>query len=303
MDAEPEKAPPAREEPSLGTLITIATGLLALVGAIAYAIMRYSYQQFYNVFGLTPDDVGPTSAAALTQSGVGVATFVLLFAVLPVALALGIALACDRLLAQRRTALRFAAAVLASVAVYQAFVSLTSGHLEVKQMLAVALGTLLVLAKRHDGTSTRMQRVPRLRWIVVALLTVVGALVLGGSLPGDARSTAFCAADHPNEPVRFVHTHRNLPFLRHIGVMRVRADPARLAWLDVSNHPPLPPQPLVYLGASSGRDFVFSVGRCHTVQLPEGSVVVTTIPNPKHCHWWNYRSVGPAPACARTTVS
>lgn len=78
----------SQKRPTLGSLIPIATGLVALGGAVAYAIMRYSYQRFYDRFGLTPDDVGPSSAAALTQSGVRVATFVALFALLPLVLAL-----------------------------------------------------------------------------------------------------------------------------------------------------------------------------------------------------------------------
>ena len=46
------------KRPTLGSLIPIATGLVALIGAVAYGIMRYSYQQFYDRFGLTPDDAG-----------------------------------------------------------------------------------------------------------------------------------------------------------------------------------------------------------------------------------------------------
>src|SRR5438067_8693142 len=81
---------PTPKQPTLGSLLPIVTGLVALIGAAAYAIMRYSYQQFYDRFGLTPDDVGPSSAAALTQSGIRVATFVALFAILPLLLALAV---------------------------------------------------------------------------------------------------------------------------------------------------------------------------------------------------------------------
>jgi hypothetical protein len=76
----------------------VAVGLGAFAGGVGYAIMRYSYQRFYNEFGLTPDDVGPSSAAALTQSGVGVAAFVALFALLPLTLALLVSAGCGRAL-------------------------------------------------------------------------------------------------------------------------------------------------------------------------------------------------------------
>jgi hypothetical protein len=286
---------------SLGGLISIATGFVAVVGAILYAIMRYSYQQFYNVFGLTPDDVGPSSAAALTQSGVGVATFVLLFAVLPVVLALLVAIACDRALVflfeRSPIALRLVVPTLAALATYRAFTALTGGHWELKQLAVLALGVLLVLAKRCAATWAAALRLPGTRWIVAGLVTAVGALVLGGSLPDDATQTAYCALKHPTEPVRFVHTHRTLPFLAHIGVLRVRADPVELAWVDGTSHVPLPRQPLVYLGDAGGRVFVSSVSQCDTAQLPEGSVVLTTKPNATHCHWWRYPPVTTSP-CA-----
>ena len=86
------------KRPTLGSLIPIATGLVALIGAVAYGIMRYSYQQFYDRFGLTPDDAGPGSAAALTQSGIRVATFVALFALLPAVLALAVSQGLAKLL-------------------------------------------------------------------------------------------------------------------------------------------------------------------------------------------------------------
>ena len=299
--ADASSAEPRTGTLSLGGLISIATGLAAVAGAILYAIMRYSYGQFYNAFGLTPDDVGPSSAAALTQSGVGVATFVLLFAVLPVALALVVALACDRALAVRLErwpiALRLAVSTLAAVATYRAFTALTDGHGELKQLLVLAIGVPLVLAKRGAPSGAAARRLPRVGWIVAGLMTAVGALVLGGSLPGDARLTADCALSHPSEPVRFVHTHRTLPFLAHIGVLRVRADPADLEWVDGSSQTPLPRQPLVYLGEAGGRIFVSSVSQCRTAQLPEGSIVLTTQPNATHCHWWRHPPVT-SPPCS-----
>src|SRR6059036_756689 len=95
--ASPPPNPPSKG-PGISATISIAVALGALAGSIAYAIMRYSYQRFYNEFGLTPDDVGPSSAAALTQSGVGVAAFVALFAVLPLTLALVLSGGCGRAL-------------------------------------------------------------------------------------------------------------------------------------------------------------------------------------------------------------
>jgi hypothetical protein len=289
-DPAPAEAPP--RAPSLGSMLTLATGLLALLGGIAYAIMRYSYQEFYNVFGLTPDDVGPGSAAALTQSGVGVATFVLLFAVLPIALSLLATLGVERALAGRGFALRLGLCTVTALGVYRAITAVTSGHGEVRQLTVIAIGVILLLAKRRadaepqasGGLVRAARRLPRPWWIGGLLTAAISALVLGGSLPQDARATARCAITR-NEPVRFVHTHRTLPFLPHISVLRVRADPARVDWVDGGGKIDLPAPPLVYLGDAGGRYFVYSIARNRTIQIPDGSVVLTTIPR-AHCHYW-----------------
>jgi hypothetical protein len=315
---------------SLGGALSLFTGSVALIGAIVYAIMRYSYQEFYNVLGLTPDDVGPGSAAALTQSGVGVATFVALFAILPIAIALLASVAVDRALrctAWRRlpaaiifgSSLRprpaepgrvrlagyLALPALAALGIYRAFTALSSGHWEAKQLIVLGIGTVLYTAKRYaddvptaapsqhetatGGVLRTARRLPSARWIAGTLMTVIGALVLGGSLPQDARATAHCAITR-NEPVRFVHTHRTLPLLDHISVLRVRADPAVIRPLNPGSSVALPKARLVYLGDTGGRYFMFSPATGRALQIPDSSVVLTTIPSDRHCHYWQHVS-------------
>lgn len=277
------------------------TGLVALLSAVTYAIMRYSYQQFYDKFGLTPDDVGPSSATALTQSGIRVATFVLLFAVVPAVLALLVSQATAAMLFRRwqpegplYTVAWLLLPIAPALLVYRLFTYLTSGHGEANEQIAVAIAVVLLTSRRYGP------KIPRLEWlstgwIVTLTLSVCGAHVLAGSLPRDARETAACIVDH-GLPVRWVHTHRTflgISSLAHIAVLQVRADPARMFLAGKLTPRHLPSgrgfPPLVYLGASGGRDFVFDLDGRRTLQVPDGTVVVVTHPA-RHCHWWDYRA-------------
>ena len=234
------------KRPTLGSLIPIATGLVALIGAVAYGIMRYSYQQFYDRFGLTPDDAGPSSAAALTQSGIRVATFVALFALLPAVLALAVSQGLAKLLQPGFARLRRSAPrlknrllivayvllpVVPALVVYRLFTVVTSGSRELNEQIVLALAVLLLTSKRY-GEPLPTRRLPSNGWIVGITLGVCGALVLGGSLPRDAKKTAGCVIDH-RRPVRWVHTHRTflgIKSLSHIAVLQARADPAQMHW-------------------------------------------------------------------------
>ena len=278
------------KRPTLGSLIPIATGLVALIGAVAYGIMRYSYQQFYDRFGLTPDDAGPSSAAALTQSGIRVATFVALFALLPAVLALAVSQGLAKLLQPGFAYVLLP--IVPALVVYRLFTVVTSGSRELNEQIVLALAVLLLTSKRY-GEPLPTRRLPSNGWIVGITLGVCGALVLGGSLPRDAKKTAGCVIDH-RRPVRWVHTHRTflgIKSLSHIAVLQARADPAQM--FPASNLSPqsLPrgsgPARFIYLGAAGGRDFVFDLRQRRTLQVPDGSVVIATRPT-RHCHWWDY---------------
>ena len=314
--------PAAPKGPALGTLIPVVTGLIALAGAAAYAIMRYSYQQFYDRFGLPPDDVGPSSAAALTQSSVRVATFVALFALVPLVLALlvsaGVARALEEDVARLarslegepgrrrswvslRLLLDLVLPIVAALVVYRLFTLVTSGSRELNEQILLALAVLLLTGKRYarlshpPGALRAARRLPRARWIVAALLAAGGALVLGGSLPRDAKKTAECVISR-NEPVRWVHTHRTflgIPSLSHMAVLQVRADPAQLFLASRLSPTNLPRSigdraPVVYLGSANSRDFVYDRRQGQTLQVPAGLLVLVTRPGP-HCHWWEKR--------------
>jgi hypothetical protein len=320
-----ERASPKR--PTLGSLIPIVTGLVALIGAVAYAIMRYSYQQFYDLVGLTPDDVGPNSAAALTQSGVRVGTFVGLFALLPAALALLVSQGLAKLLTpdfsrlmrtgleQSRLVIRLRAGadlllpIVPALALYRGFTAATNGSRELDELIILAIAVLLVTAKRYAkalGSEGRYDprrngltasfvratnRVPSTGWIVAIALSFCGALVLAGSLPRDAKATARRCVIFHDQPVRWIHTHRTffgVGNLNHMAVLQVRADPARLfPQSDPSREQLKGSRRLVYLGDAGGHDFVFDRKQRRTLQIPDTSVVIATR-HARHCHWWNF---------------
>ncbi|SRR6266536_1935966 len=291
------------KQPTLGSLLPIVTGLVALTGAAAYAIMRYSYQQFYDRFGLTPDDVGPSSAAALTQSGIRVATFVALFAVLPLLLALAVSQSVAAIVHEHRSRLirsdlgvilELLLPIVPALVVYRLFTFLTSGSRELTEQIFLAVAVLLLTSKRCLGGRALTRRLPSAGWIVAVTLIVCGAQILAGSLPRDAKKTAACVIDH-RLPVRWVHTHRTffgIPGLSHLSVLQVRADPAQMFLarnLAPKDLPSGGPTQLIYLGDSGGRDFVFDLQQRRTLQIPDGTVVVVTRPA-RHCHWWDYRN-------------
>jgi general stress protein CsbA len=265
--------------------------------------MRYSYQEFYNVFGLTPDDVGPSSAGALTQSGVGVSAFVVLFAFLPLALALlgsvAVSLFGESNRSKRkgdaerkgdrvRAVVWLAAPVVVAVAIYWLFARLTRGHNEWPQLVIVGVAALLIAYRIY-----RNKDLPYLSsaWVIALAAIAVGAGTLFASLPGDAKKTAQRAIAFPNEPVRFVHTHRKLFWFDHMGVIRVRTDPVEVRAMDGEKARPtwLPSGRLIYLGNAGGRDFVYAPSRHQTLQIPDGSVVLLTKSNKQHCHYWKHR--------------
>jgi hypothetical protein len=312
----------SRKRSTLGSLIPIVTGVVALIGAVAYAIMRYSYQRFYDLVGLTPDDVGPSSAAALTQSGTRVATFVALFALLPVALALlvsqglAIFLTADfsrlmrtgpgqaRLVTRLRAAADLLLPIVPALALYRGFTAATNGSRELNEQIIVAVAVLLVTSKRYaeslgsgaerDPRAAQFvratRRLPSTGWIVGTTLGFCGALVLSGSLPRDAKKTARRCLIFHDQPVRWIHTHRTffgVGNLSHMAVLQVRADPVRMFSPDLSDEKFKGRKRLVYLGNSGGRDFVFDREQRRTLQIPDNSVVIATR-HARHCHWWTF---------------
>ena len=319
------------KRPTLGGLIPIVTGLVAVVGAVAYAIMRYSYQQFYDRFGLTPDDVGPSSAAALAQSGIRVAVFVAVFALLPLALALTVSQLVATALRSDFSRHSFAARhamnwlhvladlalpLVAALAVYRLFTAATSGSRELKEQIVLGIAVFLLASKRYADDPRRQDSQPREQrqrnglarrflaatsdspstaWIVAAVLTVGGALVLGGSLPRDARKTADCVIDR-RQPVRWGPYAPDVPLDRQ-SESHGRAPSASRSGADVLGAQAvgesLPRRTsnagsLVYLGNAGGRDFLYDTKQGRTLQVPDSSVVIATEPGP-HCHWWKYR--------------
>jgi hypothetical protein len=304
-------------------VLPLVTGVAAISAAVVYAIMRYSYGQFYNEFGLTPDDVGPNSAGALTQSGVGVSVFVLIFAFFPLALALLGSVAVSLIVESKwskdndgesasgrgiivelkwsedkseitsksdrvRTVVALAAPVLVAVGIYRLFSYLTRGHNEWELLAIVAVAAFLIAYRIY-----RNKDLPYLSsaWVIALAAICVGAGTLFASLPGDAKKTARCAIAFPREPVRFVHTHRKLFWFDHMGVIRVRTDPVEVKGMDGEKPRPawLPAGRLIYLGNAGGRDFVYARSRHQTLEIPDGSVVLLITKTKKpHCHWWKH---------------
>jgi len=72
---------------------------LGVVGAIVYGLQRVAYEQFYDEFGIAPEDVGIDAVQVLSQTAVGVATWMvltLLIALLPAAGATAVTYAVGR---------------------------------------------------------------------------------------------------------------------------------------------------------------------------------------------------------------
>jgi hypothetical protein len=64
--------------------LAIVGPILAVLGGVAYGVLRLSYEGFYDVFALSPEQAGVTSSSIVAQSGVGIV--VLIFAITAVPL-------------------------------------------------------------------------------------------------------------------------------------------------------------------------------------------------------------------------
>jgi hypothetical protein len=93
-DPRPPAPPlePAQTGPSVTEWLTAAGQLLAVTSVVAYGVLRLSYERFYEVFGLSPEDVGVTFTRILSQSGVGVLVLIIGLTVLPLVCLLAMAL-------------------------------------------------------------------------------------------------------------------------------------------------------------------------------------------------------------------
>jgi hypothetical protein len=61
----------------------VAGPLLAVGGAVAYGALRISYERFYAVFGLSPEEAGVSSTSILGESGVGIVSLIVAITVVP----------------------------------------------------------------------------------------------------------------------------------------------------------------------------------------------------------------------------
>ena len=286
--------------------------LAALLVAVTYAIMRYSYVQFYDRFGITPDDVGTSAAGSVAGSAVGLLVFILAYAALPLVLALVIFLAMyDPVTCRLRipgpltrlpaiVAFGLAAGVGgACLAGYQRW---TGSHAQFGRdsfqgiFLVAALLIALQQAWIHRAGRTDLPSEPRptstlvqigrsigQSWGIILGMAVIGSgLELNGSLPSDAAKAADCVVRR-DAPVRAIRTHRHLPWLGHLGVLSIRADPATLEW--VVNAPKAMPERrrVIYLGEANGTTFVFDVARNHALRVPTADVLILIPRHRKAC--------------------
>jgi len=293
---------PALPRPRWRDLLGVAAPLLALVSAVAYAVVRVSYERFYARFGLSPEDVGANSTTILAESGAHVLVYSLLFAVIPYGLTLWTfhraATRLDLPLPQRFPAPLAAATrwlvvvvlALVPLAVYQ---ELTGGGI-LGWYVGVVLAALVLLSlwlqlRRGAGA---------VDWAHLTLVWCsLGVVWLNlHYLPGAAARAGGCITNKPwaRQPraLRFVHTRRSIPGHGPTAVLNVLVEPADVTWIDGGRTPPLPAR-LLYLGQSGGTAVLYDLQRRGALRVPAGDVVVRTLLGAAICDDTHFRPVNP----------
>jgi hypothetical protein len=297
-----------------------ALGIALVAFGLAYACLWWSFQRFYAVFGVSPQDVGlaPSGssadlAGAALQLGIWLLIALVVFAVVPTLAVLCAEVA--RAAGRKRRALPWALAVLLAIASGWLYKWIDDGWGKGLGVIGTAAaifaavqyglpGALRVLMPKRtlppafagldprpppQGLEARLERAgvdrdvgPRLRLAFAIFLAaaVVGITFL--DLPDDAEEAAKCAA---NGWGTVPAINVPLPHL-HLPILSVRAQRARL-WLS-GKKPPVHVGPLrvVYLGQAGGDLVVYDIATKKTNRIPSGNAIVTIRP-----HAWKCKAV------------
>jgi hypothetical protein len=254
---------------------------LAAVGALAYSTIHVAFQNFYDSVGVTPESVGATSTTILAQSSLRVIEFGLLFAFVPVLLVLLAFIALDRWaprhapgwigrMLRHRTLRRWILALLAIVP-FPLYQRLTHGRTYsfIVVFSFVALLVLSLLLQEAQTLTLRHVRHGLAAVVVVLWIGLTVCWIVLTSLSNDATAAGLCV--RKGVAVRYVHTHRHLPFLARIPVLRVEAEPVDGS--DADTLGATPGARLLYLGQSSGTAVVWDASDRRTLLLPSSTII------------------------------
>jgi hypothetical protein len=251
---------------------------LAAVGALAYATIRVSLQNFYDAFGLTPESVGINSTTILAQSSLRVIEFGALFALVPVLLVLALFVALDNWVpwpwyeteSKTRRMIRRMLLAVPALAPYPLYQELTHGRTYslVVPLSLLGLWALAAITREQERLTAKEIRHGRPGVVVVLWIGAAISYVLLTSLAMDGRDAGSCARN--GVPVRYIHTHRHLPWLDPIPVLRVTAesvDPRDTAALDDKG------ENILYLGQSGGTAVFWDADRQRTLLVGSGKKI------------------------------
>jgi hypothetical protein len=249
-------------------LLPVAAPFLAFVSVAAYAIMRVSYERFYAQFGVTPEDVGANSTAILGESGARVFAYSVLFAIIPYGLSLAVFYFAAR---RRRHGVRgWLFVILAALFPLAAYQEVTGAGI-LGAYVAVVLAGLVALACWVGWKG------PGVNWGHIAVVSLSFGIVWLNLryLPASAARAGRCVVES-HDALRFVHTHRHLPFLGPTAVLSLPVERARVSWLGNPLQRPSFGPHLLYLGQASGTVVLYDADRGRALRVPAADALIST---------------------------
>jgi hypothetical protein len=251
---------------------------LALLGLVAYAVLRIAYSVFYNRFGLSPDDLGLSYVDLLVQSAVGTSVLLLLVvagASILFAELVGVVAIWGDL---RRTFKSDsepppggAVTVLLSLVVLGSVVAgaiglhalagilLTIGTLTLAGWATIRGGIIIV----HGVSSKDSGRVAHTRWwrrFVAAAVMLAVAIAIAGLI---AQASSDASHVYEGRPASFT--------VLGVRVTSWGAERATVSWTSNQVAPDLQPlagRCLMYLGQSGATNFLYRPDTHEVVRIP-----------------------------------
>jgi hypothetical protein len=171
---------------------------------------------------------------------------------------------------RRRTLRRWTLALIAIVP-FPLYQRLTHGrtYSSIVVFSFVALLVLSLLLREVQTLRLRHVRHGSAAVVVVLWIGLTVCWIVLTSLSNDATAAGLCVQN--GVPVRYVHTHRHLPFLARIPVLRVEAEPVDGS--DADKLGATPGAKLLYLGQSSGTAVVWDASDRRTLLLPSSTII------------------------------
>jgi hypothetical protein len=269
-----------------------------LAGVLTYGLLHLAYEEFYNSFGVSLDELGIGAAQLLSQGAAGFAVL-LLFSLLTVGAAVLIwgaliSIAWDeirkarageserktlkRLLGFLRSPLMQLIWVISGLVLFAWCLIWGPAWLRAILILVLVLsGNVLILRRAYAGGGSRSSRLsaspaaPRRRLTVAILATTVIA-VLGAGVTLIAAAHGDAAMIKRGEvPVSGLPISISSWGAR--GAVLIPLTPAAdKAYASVAGHK------LMYLGAGQNRFILFDVDQQRTIRIPSRDLLVSTDP-------------------------